>query len=107
MPVPLWDVAVRRMGPKRRDWERHVTTALELVAGEPEPDEHGRSEDAEEADTERGFEHSPRDQGTDREWHSVTCPCALCVQYTTHEIENNWPAPFLRVVPPQRGDDSA
>lgn len=93
------------MGPKRRDWERHVTEALALVAGEPEPD-HGRSEDAEEADTERGFEHSPRDQGTDREWHSVTCPCALCNEVVYAPVVNNWPfqPPRLYMV---KGDDSA
>lgn len=86
----------RRCGPKRRDWERHVTSALELIADEPEP-EHGRTEDAEEADTERGYEHSPRDQGTETEWHSVTCPCVICTTYQPHEIENNWYPP-LRVV---------
>lgn len=97
---------MKRMGRVRRDWERHVTTALELVSEstEPEPD-HGRSEDAEEADTERGFEHSPRDQGTDREWHSVTCPCVCCTTYQPHEIENNYYPPLRAVREEPRAHD--
>lgn len=120
---------MRRMGRVRRDWERHVAEALELVAAEPEPDEHGRTEDAEEADTERGYEHSPEDSGllhtqcqtcgwwTDdmaahhgyacetlpTEAHGSDCPCALCNEIVYAPVVNNWYPP-LRVI--ERGDSA-
>lgn len=44
-----------------------VAVAVVVRVTGPDP-EHGRTEDAEEADTERGFEHSPGDH--DSEWDS-------------------------------------
>ena len=109
-----WAVLVGQAG-----WAYKVTAPW--TRPEPEPDQHGRSEDAEEVDTERGYEHAPGDQDSEwerhvddavsmalplrgqQEWHSVSCPCTMCTAYQSHVIENNWYPP-LRVI--DGGDDA-
>lgn len=107
-----------------------LAAAVAVVVRLTEPDpEHGRSEDAEDADTERGYEHAPGDHDgylgevwdrhvddavalslpslpvREKEWHSVSCPCTICTTYQPHEIQNDWPfqPPRLYMV---RDDDA-
>lgn len=69
---------MRRMGPKRRDWERHVQEALDVIRPIPEP-----------------LPPLPvREKITppvhESDLHSDDCPCTVCTTYQPHEIIGNW-----------------
>lgn len=86
---------MRRMGPKRRDWERHVQEALDVARPTPEPlpplpvrhvqcQKCGWWTDDAEAHAEYMCESLPP------EAHGSECPCRVCTTYQPHEIIGNW-----------------
>lgn len=86
---------MRRMGPKRRAWERHVQQALDVARPTPEPlpplpvrnvqcQTCGWWTDDAEAHAEYMCESLPP------EAHGSDCPCARCNEVVYAPVVGNW-----------------
>lgn len=86
---------MRRMGPKRRSWERHVQEALDVARTAPQPlpplpVRHVQCETCGWFTDDVAAHAEFRCGELPPEAHGHQCPCTVCTTYQPHEIIGNW-----------------